>query len=96
MECRDRRNNHEAKLILFDSAVKYLQTHGLNPANINLSDLNNRFNDLDAKKASTISTLETARDDISAMESDLENLQKHFGLDYEKHNKPLDSSIEDV
>lgn len=72
---RDRRNDHEAKLIIYDSAVRFLKEHGINPKTMDLEKLKQKFQQMELQKSQILSTWEGAHSDILQMELQLENLE---------------------
>lgn len=83
---RDRRNDHEAKLIIYDSAVRFLKEHGINPKTMDLEKLKQKFQQMELQKSQILSTWEGAHSDILQMELQLENLEKYMGEQKEKKN----------
>lgn len=92
---RDRRNNHEAKLILFDSAKRYLTAHGINPDEMNITALNHQFRILDDTKSEIISSLDSARKELSNLESVRDKMSDYFSLEQDKINVKSMPGIED-
>jgi len=78
---RDRRNNHEAKLIMYDSAKRYLESHGLSTSNINIEKLRSQYDALLARKETASDALERTRKDKDKLQEQLENLEKYLGDD---------------
>lgn len=91
---RDRRNDHEAKLIIYDSAVRFLKEHGINPQTMDLEKLKQKFQQMELQKSQILSTWEGAHSDISQMELQLENLEKYMGEQKEKEEPAKSKSSE--
>lgn len=78
---RDRLNNHEAKLIIYDSAKHYLESHGLNTSNINIEKLQSQYDVLLARKETASDVLKRTRKDKDKLPEQLQNLEHYLESD---------------
>lgn len=63
---------------MYDSAKRYLESHGINTSNINIEKLQSQYDALLARKETASDVLERTRKDKDKLQEQLQNLENYI------------------
>ena len=70
---------HDTQILLFNGAENFLRMHGINPATINISELESRFSAMENQKNKFTSLYQKIELEIKDLETKLQNLREFLG-----------------